>query len=117
MVEKRRSSEWLLVVPLHGRLRRPGGLPVVGDVAGKLGVGKVCTEKLDDGDLPATSWERNRVGLDEEKVQRWDKGRARAEKGDGLVDDQRQPAGQAPARLVLSPGKKRTGTRPEVAEG
>jgi hypothetical protein len=90
MVEKRRSSEWLLVVPLHGRLRRPGGLPVVGDVAGKLGVGKVCTEKLDDGDLPATSWERNRVGLDEEKVQRWDKGRARAEKRGGVYDERQR---------------------------
>jgi hypothetical protein len=62
---------------------------VAGEVAGELGIGTVCTEKLDDGDLPATSWERNRVGLDEEKVQRWDKGRARAEKR-GSVYDERQ---------------------------
>jgi hypothetical protein len=61
MAEKRRSSEWLLVVPLHGRLRRPGGLPVVGDVAGKLGVGTVCTEKLDDGELRRVSGQNKKV--------------------------------------------------------
>jgi hypothetical protein len=63
---------------------------VIGEVADELGVGMVCTENLDDGDLPATSWERNRVGLDEGKVQRWDKGRARAEKRGGAYDERQR---------------------------
>jgi hypothetical protein len=71
----------------RGRVGRPS---VAGKVAGELGVGTVCTEKLDDGDLPATSWERNRVGLDKEKVQRWDKGRARAEKRGGVYDERQR---------------------------
>jgi hypothetical protein len=63
---------------------------VTGEAAGELGVGTVCTEKLDDGDLPATSWERNRVGLDEEKAQRWDIERARAEKRGGVYDERQR---------------------------